>query len=326
MRALYLMYFMPFHPSALLNFKTLFTFSGQFSSCPKKCELRIGEPSAFFMYVNSSKSNVPVDVDAPPESRIVNTVNACSGRVDNGTQNKQDSKALKNRSQGDVFLTSRSIRDSLPMERSPHHHPSPVQMEFPPQRNSKVEEFSQVHMHPRNESHSDVLGFHAHTTYPYYISGVMNKIMMSSSYMYPKNLQEPNRGTSAMLTRYNHIPQGPQVPGMTSFPSYPSSMCAQPSQIPITHLWPSYGSSLATEAKLGKVDRREAALTKFRQKRKQRCFEKKIRYVNRKRLAERRPRVRGQFVRRKNGINLDLNRQPDADSDEDEEEEEDNVG
>ncbi|CAK9192923.1 unnamed protein product [Sphagnum troendelagicum] len=42
---------------------------------------------------------------------------------------------------------------------------------------------------------------------------------------------------------------------------------------------------------------REAALHKFRQKRKQRCFEKKVRYQSRKRLAEQRPRVQGQFVR-----------------------------
>eukprot|EP00897_Mesotaenium_endlicherianum_P006083 jgi/Mesen1/5502/ME000277S04710 len=43
--------------------------------------------------------------------------------------------------------------------------------------------------------------------------------------------------------------------------------------------------------------RREAALNKFRQKRKERCFEKKVRYQSRKKLAEQRPRVRGQFVR-----------------------------
>ncbi|XP_071910466.1 two-component response regulator-like PRR73 isoform X3 [Coffea arabica] len=42
---------------------------------------------------------------------------------------------------------------------------------------------------------------------------------------------------------------------------------------------------------------REAALLKFRQKRKERCFKKKVRYQNRKRLAEQRPRVQGQFVR-----------------------------
>ncbi|XP_008245650.1 PREDICTED: two-component response regulator-like PRR95 isoform X3 [Prunus mume] len=43
---------------------------------------------------------------------------------------------------------------------------------------------------------------------------------------------------------------------------------------------------------------REAALTKFRLKRKDRCFEKKVRYQSRKLLAEQRPRVKGQFVHR----------------------------
>ncbi|KAL5726743.1 hypothetical protein ACHQM5_000009 [Ranunculus cassubicifolius] len=42
---------------------------------------------------------------------------------------------------------------------------------------------------------------------------------------------------------------------------------------------------------------REAALNKFRLKRKDRCFEKKVRYQSRKKLAEQRPRVKGQFVR-----------------------------
>ncbi|XP_022957693.1 two-component response regulator-like APRR9 [Cucurbita moschata] len=43
---------------------------------------------------------------------------------------------------------------------------------------------------------------------------------------------------------------------------------------------------------------REAALTKFRLKRKDRCYDKKVRYESRKKLAEQRPRVKGQFVRR----------------------------
>ncbi|KAK4792111.1 hypothetical protein SAY86_022546 [Trapa natans] len=42
---------------------------------------------------------------------------------------------------------------------------------------------------------------------------------------------------------------------------------------------------------------RKAALMKFRMKRKARCFEKKVRYESRKKLAEQRPRVKGQFVR-----------------------------
>ncbi|XP_057997157.1 two-component response regulator-like APRR9 isoform X3 [Hevea brasiliensis] len=46
-----------------------------------------------------------------------------------------------------------------------------------------------------------------------------------------------------------------------------------------------------------RFSQREAALTKFRLKRKDRCYEKKVRYQSRKRLAEQRPRVKGQFVR-----------------------------
>ncbi|KAJ4836592.1 hypothetical protein Tsubulata_043494 [Turnera subulata] len=46
-----------------------------------------------------------------------------------------------------------------------------------------------------------------------------------------------------------------------------------------------------------RIAQREAALSKFRQKRKERCFEKRVRYQSRKKLAEQRPRVKGQFVR-----------------------------
>ncbi|KAL3650598.1 hypothetical protein CASFOL_007001 [Castilleja foliolosa] len=59
-------------------------------------------------------------------------------------------------------------------------------------------------------------------------------------------------------------------------------------------------STVNEEGFVGAFDRsmqRIAALNKFRQKRKARCFEKKVRYESRKQLAERRPRVKGQFVR-----------------------------
>ncbi|KAI4328984.1 hypothetical protein L6164_021294 [Bauhinia variegata] len=55
------------------------------------------------------------------------------------------------------------------------------------------------------------------------------------------------------------------------------------------------------------VSQREAALTKFRLKRKDRCFEKKVRYQSRKRLAEQRPRVKGQFVRQVHNDNAVAN-------------------
>ncbi|KAK1563090.1 hypothetical protein Q3G72_022165 [Acer saccharum] len=57
------------------------------------------------------------------------------------------------------------------------------------------------------------------------------------------------------------------------------------------------GSGTGNRVDQNKLSHREAALTKFRQKRKERCFQKKVRYQSRKQLAEQRPRVRGQFVR-----------------------------
>lgn len=50
-----------------------------------------------------------------------------------------------------------------------------------------------------------------------------------------------------------------------------------------------------------RTSQREAALTKFRLKRKDRCYDKKVRYESRKRQAENRPRVKGQFVRQVQG-------------------------
>ncbi|KAK7354868.1 hypothetical protein VNO80_20419 [Phaseolus coccineus] len=65
------------------------------------------------------------------------------------------------------------------------------------------------------------------------------------------------------------------------------------SVIDIGHL--GYDGFIGTDSH--RTSQREAALTKFRLKRKDRCYEKKVRYQSRKRLAEQRPRVKGQFVR-----------------------------
>ncbi|KAG5408941.1 hypothetical protein IGI04_005260 [Brassica rapa subsp. trilocularis] len=60
----------------------------------------------------------------------------------------------------------------------------------------------------------------------------------------------------------------------------------------------SSGSERATQ--------REAALMKFRLKRKERCFEKKVRYHSRRKLAEQRPRVKGQFIRKRDDSNQEM--------------------
>eukprot|EP00239_Pterosperma_sp_CCMP1384_P001292 CAMPEP_0197848756 /NCGR_PEP_ID=MMETSP1438-20131217/9916_1 /TAXON_ID=1461541 /ORGANISM="Pterosperma sp., Strain CCMP1384" /LENGTH=384 /DNA_ID=CAMNT_0043461153 /DNA_START=225 /DNA_END=1379 /DNA_ORIENTATION=+ len=56
-------------------------------------------------------------------------------------------------------------------------------------------------------------------------------------------------------------------------------------------------SRSVSSAKQVSAARRASALTKFREKKKSLTFEKKVRYVSRKKLAESRPRIRGQFVK-----------------------------
>lgn len=53
-------------------------------------------------------------------------------------------------------------------------------------------------------------------------------------------------------------------------------------------------------------ERRAQALHKYKQKRKNLCFTKKIRYESRKQLAQARPRIKGQFVRMPSGCEADL--------------------
>ncbi|CAN4088435.1 unnamed protein product [Withania somnifera] len=292
--------------------------TGQISSFPKKSELKIGESSAFFTYV---KSGMPRGNDqgtnsthenVAHQSRMEEKTNAAIGHLEIETQVQVNGDAVENHSHADDYPSSNSLPDSYSMERS-----STPPLTLEQQRNSKMEEFSQVYMHPRNEAQRDAVNFHALTAYSYFISGAMNQaIMPSSAQIYQKNLQDlHHHANSAVSPQYNHMPPcPPHMHGMASFPYYHMGLCLGPGQMPTPHQWPTIVNLPSTEGKWSEVDRRKAALMKFRQKRKERCFDKKIRYVNRKR----------QFVRKVNGVNVDINGHPaSADYDDDEEEEED---
>ncbi|KAF8396774.1 hypothetical protein HHK36_018406 [Tetracentron sinense] len=294
--------------------------TGQFSSCPKKSELRVGESSAFVTYVKSSvATNNSQKVGCVDESATQSEHCSREGKlqvwckqVGDDAQRQENQEAWENYSKGNGLSSSENCPDSTSAEKS--CTPS-VPLEFPQGMNSKEEQLSTVLLRPSNEAQVDVSGVRTLPPLPYYLSGMMNQVMMpSSAQQYKGNAHDfPKHATSGMLTQYNNYQQCPShVPVMASFPYYPVNICLQPGQIPPTHLWPSIGSSSSTEVKPNRFERREAALMKFRQKRKDRCFNKKIRYVNRKHLAERRPRVRGQFVRQVNGVNVDLNGQPAA--------------
>ncbi|CAN0870967.1 Two-component response regulator-like APRR1 [Linum grandiflorum] len=282
--------------------------AGQFSVGPKKSELKIGVSSAFFTYVKSS----PVKSIAESVVKIVES----SQPAVTDAQLPENGEAWESYSQGDDFRSSASVPDSLSVERSC----------TPP----GSREYSELNFSEENLHH--MLGYQRNehqpqNVYSYYMNGVMNQVMMPSPHVYQKNMQEvQNQAASAVMSQYNHVPQHmPRMPGLPPFPYYPAGMCYQPGQTQMpgnSSLQRTFGSP---EAKSNQVDRREAALIKFRQKRKERCFDKKIRYVNRKKLAERRPRVRGQFVRKLNGVNVDLNGLPSPTDCEDEEEDDDEL-
>lgn len=233
--------------------------TGKMCSFPKKSELKIGESSAFFTYVKSSRNKCVIPKDT---SRHENLNVALGGN--NAKETIEQAVVVDG---GEDY--QRSSNNSMEMEEEFHKAP--------------------VSMHQTNETHNDMSGLHGHAAYPppppppYCIPGMVNHHVM--------------------------IPAG-----IGPFTYYHMNMCLQP--------WPSSSSSDGGRGKMAKtIDRREVALMKFREKRKARCFDKKIRYVNRKRLADGRPRVRGQFVRKPNGVILDLNGHPppspDIDVDED---------
>lgn len=279
---------------------------------PKKSELKVGESSAFFTYVKSSiVRNNPLPTphaegNMPQSVRLEERAHAQAEQVAYNPQVHENGESWEKLSQGDDFPSS-SVPDSLSLERS---CTPPGSADYLQQHNNYAGEKASPHMlvPPRSEHHPKISGLGPQSTYPYYVSGVVNQVVMpSSAQMYQGNLHDLQNHHAAAY----QVPHcSPHMNGVASFPYYPVSICLQPGQGPSNHSWPSFGNPPVLETKTGNVDRREAALIKFRQKRKERCFDKKIRYVNRKRLAERRPRVRGQFVRKVNGVNVDLNGQP----------------
>ncbi|KAI4326614.1 hypothetical protein MLD38_031907 [Melastoma candidum] len=296
--------------------------TGQFSSIPKKSELKIGESSAFFSYV---KTAIVKNASTAATQTIHSAAGNCKASNKDQAEHEQaachspvqeNGDAWEKSSLGEDFPSGSSLPDSLSVERS---CTPPASTDYSQPRNFRDES---SRMPLRGEPRMDGSRTHGQSAFPFFISGSVNAAMMpSSSQLFPNNIQDmQNHVNSAMLPHYNHLSPCPShVQGMTSFPYYPVGICLPHGQVGASQSWPSFGSNSVAEKQTENIDRREAALIKFRQKKKERCFDKKIRYINRKKLAERRPRVRGQFVRKANGVNVDLNcRLVSADDDEDE--------
>ncbi|KAI9086433.1 hypothetical protein K1719_031517 [Acacia pycnantha] len=287
------------------------------SSGPKKSGLRIGESSAFFSYVKTTmqKSNLQgipqVQNNAATQLRMEDMHQTCPSGVHNLKTHENGEPS--ERSNKYYLPSSISNPDSFSTDNS---YAPPASMGSLTQKNFNQEHLPRDATHVRNGTHifeTQLPGTPSQHPHLYHISGFFNHLLMPSlAPLYPKNHQDPqNHASATMIARYNdisHLP--PDANGMTYFPYHPMTVCLQPGQMSSAHSRPSFGSSSSSKAKLNIVDRRAEALMKFRKKRKERCFDKKIRYVNRKQLAERRPRVRGQFVKKLNGINDHLNGQP----------------
>ncbi|KAI3953830.1 hypothetical protein MKW98_017654 [Papaver atlanticum] len=222
------------------------------------------------------------------------------------------------------------------------HQSNSPSFEFPQRRSSKDKEeqvSAAVLSQQSNSSQLEISAVPTFPPFPYYFAGMMNQAMMpppSSTQLYQGTYRHDlaRHPPSSMFPHYSPFSQcHPPYPSMmSSFPAYyPIQLNMQQGQMPAIHAWPPPMSNPpSAEVKQSPVDKREAALIKFRQKKKDRCFDKRIRYVNRKTLAERRARVRGQFVRQVNGVDVNLNGQPatpvddsydDVEDDEDDEEE-----
>ncbi|XP_075523559.1 two-component response regulator-like APRR1 [Primulina tabacum] len=226
---------------------------GQVVLLPKKNELKIGGSSAFFTYVKSCTPNSNIQVSSSANEissehvKIVEKLTILGDEV----QRHDARNPLENCSRGDG---------------------DPVISLDASQPNSQ-EEFAKADIHSENDNSNDFPGCQEHTAaYPFYISGVMNQTTMPPGSSYHKNLADVhNQANSTILSNYNHIPQcTAHIPGMPSYPFYPF-MCLQPGQIPVR--WSAHENNASNEGKLHKVDRRQTALMKFRQKRKERCFD-----------------------------------------------------
>ena len=183
---------------------------------------------------------------------------------------------------------------------------------------------SNIQPQSRTEGQNDAYGMQTVFPVPIYLPGMTDQNMIPLPVqIFQGSLNEVKvQNTPAMLPQYNVMPQFPHVPVMPSFSYHPVGINLQPGHAPATHLAPSMTNPSTHEVKSGQTERRVAALIKFRQKRKDRCFDKKIRYINRKKLAERRPRVRGQFVRQVNELSVHLNDSSAVDCDSEEADEE----
>nr|XP_009384508.1 PREDICTED: two-component response regulator-like PRR1 [Musa acuminata subsp. malaccensis] len=269
--------------------------AGGIFSLPKKTELKVGGSSAFLTYVKSSASSrmpcIDVDVNSAPSEPS----NREESSLAVGDTARCNSKLVpESYIGGNGTPTSKNICNMKDFQTPP---------EFPTLCvSSSTEQQPQL----RNEVLSDGSGIPPIFSLPFYYPGVMDQnILCSHGQLFQGSLNDVQAHPApALLPHYGVVPRMPLIP---SFPYQTFGINMQSGHVAAPNLSSSMTTPSVLEVKPGRIEKRAAALVKFRQKRKDRCFDKKIRYVNRKRLAEKRPRVRGQFVKQVNNVDVNQN-------------------
>eukprot|EP00250_Pteridium_aquilinum_P014606 c22091_g3_i1 orf=395-2077(+) len=322
-------------PSMDLTFKVTSEHGpGFMPSPPRKNELKIGHSSAFFTYnkvriqpIGQSVEVTHIDVsgsivDSPglrPELQASHHENDVSG-VNNGEEQEPLSCPNSYVAPSEKHLADKS---SFPLENPSCKSECELGYREPlgPFGNYAPLPGDQLGGNLNFSDHYSHVGTGAAsgTSIPshFLVGGVFGSVMHCPPPMLPPavHMYQTEDGIAAGVAAgipSVHMPQGLNL--TSNFPFYPFGLhVAASPQLGLFSGWHPAVQNPMLEQRLGQAERREAALNKFRLKRKDRCFEKKIRYVSRKKLAEQRPRIRGQFVRREN--DTDINDNGDYDDD-----------
>ncbi|KAK3158467.1 hypothetical protein QOZ80_2AG0137610 [Eleusine coracana subsp. coracana] len=246
-------------------------------SRPIKTNLRVAESSAFLAYVKSS---------TPTSSSFDSEVQRGGSRLD----------SLDN--QGNCSSATDTGIDVNIRAKEAYEMPVQYPMVCYSSSNLHMEQSSEVH----NDSSRTPPVYHI----PFYYPGMLEHGMsLPPVQNFHGNINHAqSHPPPTMFPQYNIYPQCHAMPMMSSFQFNPAGMSMQSSHLPTQNGWSSVSSTPVADETCSRSERRAQALAKFRQKRKERCFDKKVRYVNRKKLAETRPRVRGQFVRQANNADI----------------------
>ena len=106
---------------------------------------------------------------------------------------------------------------------------------------------------------------------------VEHSIALSSVQNFQANINNAQGHTPpAMIPQYNAYPQCHGVAMMSSFQFNPGGMIMHSNHLPTQNMWSSGSSTPVPEETCSGSERRAKALAKFRQKRKERCFDKKV--------------------------------------------------